>query len=191
MRWIKGLFAVVLVTVACAFVWFKYGKPMGKTGAEEVYSKIENLEKKGIPTIEVKDINGEKFKLNHVLAPVVLVNFWASWCEPCVEEYPIMLELVKHMKGKLKLIAISVDENSKDMEDFLKSFGRGEMNQVYMIHDPEYRIAKEFGTDRLPETYIFGSNKKLIRKIPNSEAWKQAGLFNFFQQLIEREESVK
>lgn len=186
MRWIKGLVAVVFVVAACAYVWVKFGQPMKQTGAEEVYTKLKSLEENGSPSIQLKDINGDEFNLNHVLAPVVLVNFWASWCEPCIEEYPIMKELVKHMEGKIKLVAISVDENKQDMDDFINSFGSGDKN-VIMVHDPEYKIAKVFGTDRLPETYIFGSDKKLIRKIPNSEAWKQPGLFTFFNELVKRE----
>ncbi len=73
-------------------------------------------------SLVLKDINGRKFDLASSTDEVILVNFWASWCRPCVEEVPSLSRLVNRMKGRpFKVVAVNIGESSEDIKHFTQS----------------------------------------------------------------------
>lgn len=153
------------------------------------YAQLDILERQGLPEFEAVQISGEKFSASDLKYPVVIINFWASWCDPCVAEYPSMVKLVEHFKGKLGLIAISADQDKKDIETFLKSFG-GIKPNIEILWDSEMKIASQFGTIQLPESYIFKRDKKLVRKIVGLEDWYNPDSIEFFAKLVAESENA-
>lgn len=85
----------------------------------------------------------------------VLVNFWATWCPPCIEEFPSMMSLGNQLEtasdAKTRLIAIAVDEDPQAVARFLDSLPYEV--QVPVLHDPSGRFAATLGTTKFPETY--------------------------------------
>ena len=153
------------------------------------YAQLDILERQGLPEFEAVQISGEKFSASDLKYPVVIINFWASWCDPCVAEYPSMVKLVEHFKGQLGLIAISADQDKKDIETFLKSFG-GIKPNIEILWDSEMKIASQFGTIQLPESYIFKRDKKLVRKIVGLEDWYNPDSIEFFAKLVAESENA-
>ena len=72
-----------------------------------------------VPQFTLKNRKGEDFSLESVKGKGVLLNFWASWCAPCREEFPALLSAVKWAKGHLVLVAISNDSSQEDIALFL------------------------------------------------------------------------
>jgi len=129
-----------------------------------------------VPRWDITDLKGQVFSLDNLKGQVVLLNFWASWCQPCWEEFPELIAAVKWSQGKIALVAVSQDSSKKDMEGFLsrlrKAHGvRLNHKDIHIIWDPEQEVAKKFHTVKLPETFILDTDLRIVKK--------QTGVFSF------------
>jgi thiol-disulfide isomerase/thioredoxin len=92
---------------------------------------------------------------------VVYVDFWASWCPPCVKSFPFMSQLTHEFKDKgLKVIAINLDESIEDAKEFL---AKRPVNFPILI-DASKQCAQDFGVIAMPSTYII-DKKGFVRHI--------------------------
>lgn len=144
---------------------------------------LTKMEQQGIPAFTLPHIDGSLFSSQQMQGKLIFINFWASWCDPCVREFPSMLSLVKHFKGDLIMVAISNDENKDDMMNFVKAF-EGNIEGVHFLWDPERKVTREFGTEKLPETYMVGPDLKLIRKIVAVETWYTPSSIEYMADVI-------
>lgn len=94
-----------------------------------------------------------------------------------------MLKLVDHYQGKLELVAISADEDKNEMLKFVRAF-EGERPGVDLLWDPSMKVAKEFGTNKLPESYIIDSHRQLIRKVVGTENWYNQNVIDFMDDKL-------
>lgn len=147
---------------------------------------LNELEKHGVPNFSYPDINGKMISLTDFKGKILLVNIWATWCAPCVKEFPSMKGLVEHFKGEVAILAISHDKNREDIDTFIQAFG-GLPSDFVVVWDKEKTIAKIFGTEQLPETYILSKQQKLLRKIAGETVWNEPMALEFFKELLEKE----
>jgi cytochrome c biogenesis protein CcmG/thiol:disulfide interchange protein DsbE len=180
---IKGIIASLLISAVFAAIWVKYGQKISYEENKAPVAFLDGMEQVGAPEFELPLLNGGQFALSSTKGSVVLVNFWATWCAPCVTEFPSMLRLVRYFDGKVKLVTISADERKQDVVDFVNSF-KGEVKDTYHVWDPEIKVAKLYGTVRMPETYIFGTDFKLKKKVVNAVEWDSAEVKSYISQLI-------
>ncbi len=99
------------------------------------------------------------------------MHFWASWCGPCREELPSLLRASNHFKDRVRIIAISLDENAEQVKNFVQSFKIDAPKVIYLF-DAQRTSAKSYGTIKLPETYILDHELLLMRKIANVMDWE-------------------
>ena len=129
-----------------------------------------------VPNPEFTTLDGTKHRLHDFEGKIVLLNFWATWCQPCIVEFPQLLELADRYKYRIVLVAISVDEKQEKITPFFTQFDedvqkRTGLENVLIAHDPDKKISQDlFQTVIYPETYIIGENLVLKQKI--------AGIFN-------------
>jgi thiol-disulfide isomerase/thioredoxin len=89
---------------------------------------------------------------------VVLLDFWASWCDPCKESFPAMEELQKEYGPRgLVIIAVNVDENRSDMEDFLKKH----IADFTVVHDAKEKLVAEAGIATMPSSFLVDQSGKI------------------------------
>lgn len=106
------------------------------------------------------DVRGEKIVMSQLSAPLVIYNFWASWCGPCLAEMPSMLLLKKKFSpGEVEIVAINTDE-----ENQLSNLKRvaSEMkieNEFILIPDKASKIVTDFGVSAIPMTVVFHRGK--------------------------------
>jgi thiol-disulfide isomerase/thioredoxin len=101
----------------------------------------------------------------------VIVNFWASWCEPCAREIPSMLRLKDEFGGRLKIVAISADENLEEAERFIRTFELQSQKDILLLWDNEKKGQRHFGVQRLPESFLFKSDGSFSRKVIGVDQW--------------------
>jgi thiol-disulfide isomerase/thioredoxin len=97
---------------------------------------------------------------------VVLLNFWATWCEPCIEEMPSLIAL-HHTQPSLAIIAVSVDENPDAYSRFLL---RRHVDLI-TVRDPGQKSADLYHTKMWPETYIIDRQGIIRAKYIGAQDW--------------------
>jgi peroxiredoxin len=109
---------------------------------------------------------------------VVLLNFWATWCPPCIEEMPGLIEL-HHERPDLAILAVSIDEDP----DAYRSFLTLRHVDLTTVRDPGQTAAKLYHTEAWPETYIIDRRGFIRRKIVGDPDWSNPEIRAFLQSL--------
>jgi cytochrome c biogenesis protein CcmG/thiol:disulfide interchange protein DsbE len=109
---------------------------------------------------------------------VVLLNFWATWCAPCIEEMPSLLDL-HHQRPDIAIVAVSVDEDG----DQYKRFIAQRHVDLITVWDPKKTAANLYHTDGWPETYIIDRNGVVRRKVVGDPDWSNPEIRAFLNTL--------
>ncbi len=142
------------------------------------------------PNFTWQDLSGKKFQLSDIQDKVIVINFWATWCPPCVIEFPQMINLAHLKNDKAVFIFLSVDDDKNAIERFLKKYAKAlPMDNVYIGWDKNKDISLSlFGTKKYPETYILTPSKKIYEKIIGADiVWDD----DIMQQKIDSVYTIK
>jgi len=112
---------------------------------------------------------------------VLVLNFWATWCPPCIEEFPSLSAMQDRLKGEgVVVLGVSVDEDEAVYQRFLEQHSVS----FSTARDPEARISADFGTFRYPETYIIDSGGQVVRKIIGPTVWTGDPMISYIRSLL-------
>ncbi|MCB0351769.1 MAG: TlpA family protein disulfide reductase [Bdellovibrionales bacterium] len=180
----KAMAMVIAFAFVLGAAWIRYHDFLSQgQRAPEAAVKLNEIEKSGIPDFSIESIDGKTLSLKNFAGKLIILNFWASWCDPCIAEFPSLMKLVGKFKGDIVLLAISADYEEADVTAFLKAFKVNDPN-VYVAWDKGYTVANQFGTSRLPESYIIGPDGKLIRKVAGVDDWSTPEAYEYFEHLL-------
>jgi len=118
-------------------------------------------------------------------APVTLVNFWATWCPPCVEEFPAMLELQRRLEGKVDVVFVSIDEKWSDVDGFFVRHGL-EVKPGRLFWDPRRELATAWGSEKFPESYVVRADGWIVERIVGLQQWTRPAVIEYFEDLSAR-----
>ncbi len=183
---IKALLVVLILGTAAtwAFQHFYLSRLHGNPAPTSAASG--NWEVDGIPSFEAKKLDGTTFQLSTLKGKSVIINFWASWCGPCVEEVPSLIKLVKEFKGDVHLVAISGDSSRADIDIFLKSFPELKNENITLIWDEDRSLMQTYGVARLPESVVADRSHKLAKKLVGSIDWYNNDSKAYMKALLEK-----
>ena len=133
------------------------------------------------PGFELTDDSGSGASLDDYRGKYLLLNFWATWCPPCVEELPSLNTLHRELEPKgLIVLGISVDENKQAYEQFLDRFGVA----FPTVRDPEMAVASRYGTSIYPESYLIDRDGRVVRKYVGPKNWMSPEIANYLRSLL-------
>ena len=131
------------------------------------------------PEFTVQD-SDRSVKLSDFHGQIVVLNFWATWCPPCVEEMPSLVEMQQRMKSKgITVLAVSVDVDQGAYKQFLKEHNIS----LLTVRDPDHKSNTLYGTFRFPETYIIDRNGVMRRKFIGAIDWTAPDITDFLNKL--------
>jgi cytochrome c biogenesis protein CcmG, thiol:disulfide interchange protein DsbE len=111
---------------------------------------------------------------------IVVLNFWATWCPPCVEELPSLITMQDRMKAKgVVVLGVSIDVDEDAYHRFLK---RRNVNFM-TVRDPEEKVASLYGTTGWPESYVIDRKGVLRRKFVGPVDWNSPEVMDFLSKL--------
>ena len=122
-----------------------------------------------IKDFTVYNLNGEAVSLNSYKNKIVLINFWATWCAPCIEEIPSLNNLARHFSNELIILAVS-NETEKEISTFLKAFPNLSSNFISAFVNRESML-KNFYVTAFPETHIINKQGEFIEKVIGPQKW--------------------
>ena len=136
------------------------------------------------PLQPVFDVSGLEVKLSDFKGKVILVNFWATWCRPCVKEMPSLEQLQLKFNGKdFAVVAVNEDrEGLKIAKPFLDEIGSRNL-KVYA--DPNMALMRAFGVRGLPTSFLIDRRGLIIGKIEGILEWNTPevwGLIDYYLQ---------
>ena len=121
-----------------------------------------------------------KVTLSQFHGQVVVLNFWATWCPPCVEETPSLVKMQSRMKDKgVVVLAVSIDVDDGAYHKFLKDYGVN----LLTVRDEAQKAASLYGTHGWPESYIIDRNGIIRRKFIGPVEWNSPEVTEFLSKL--------
>jgi len=156
---------LVVIAVITGMLWYaaqrarrgrgEYSGPRLQGGAD-----VRGMQ---VPDAQLKSLDGRSFKLSDYRGKAVIVNFWATWCQPCKIEIPWLIDLQKQYRPEgLEVIGISLDESDEDdVADFAEDIGIN-----YTVAMGTDAIGDAFGgVQGLPMTFYVDRNGKIIERV--------------------------
>jgi peroxiredoxin len=126
-------------------------------------------------------LDGKPIHLSDLRGKVVVLNFWATWCPPCVDETPSLNDLqarIAPMGGMV--LGVSVDDDEQAYDQFLKTY-----NVMFpTFRDTTKSIPPSYGTTMFPETYLIDRKGRIARKIIGGQVWDEGDIYMYVQTLV-------
>ena len=131
------------------------------------------------PDFTVQD-SERSIQLSQFRGQVVVLNFWATWCAPCVEEMPSLVEMQRRMRPKgITVVAVSMDVDQNAYRQFIRDHNVN----LLTVRDPGQKSNALYGTFKFPETYIVDRNGIMRRKFIGAVEWTSPDIADFLGKL--------
>src|SRR4051812_16210717 len=133
------------------------------------------------PALALKGLDGGAYDLAAYRGKVVLINFWATWCEPCRQEMPSIERLTQKLAGKpFVVLAVNLDEPESRIRQFLKLTPLA----LPILLDPNKVVAREWGVRMLPATFIVDRDGRIRYRLVGDLDWSSETVVGVISQLM-------
>ena len=131
------------------------------------------------PDFTVRDAD-HTVTLSQFKGRIVVLNFWATWCPPCIEEMPSLVEMQQRMKDKgVTVLAVSVDVDDSNYRRFL----RDHAVNLLSVRDADQKSNSLYGTFKFPETYVIDRGGVVRRKFIGAVDWTEPDVIEYLGKL--------
>jgi peroxiredoxin len=137
------------------------------------------LQNREAPDFELPDLSGKRWSLRSLRGRPVFLNFWATWCPPCVEEMPGIEDLARTLGDRAVVLAVSLDE---DWDTLRRFFPRG--TPLSVLLDTTKNVPKQYGTEKYPETYLIDASGQVRHYFVNTRKWNQPEAAQCLESLL-------
>ena len=132
------------------------------------------------PPLNVTTLSGEKISLTDFSDKTIVLNFWATWCAPCLKEIPSLLELRKQLpKKKFVVLFVNYGETKDRVESTWGKIGEGAMTLI----DPEIKDVKAWIDVGLPTTVILNQKHQIVYKIIGDIDWSESEIVDVIKSI--------
>ena len=122
------------------------------------------------PAIAGLDGSDKPVPLSSLKGQALLINFWATWCEPCREEMPSLVQLAQSQSGKLRVVAVNFKQSAATAQRFQDATGL----DLPVLHDPEGALARAWGIRVFPSTVLIDAKGRVHSVVRGALDWNSA-----------------
>ena len=141
------------------------------------------------PAVSFVDLAGNPASLSEFNGKVVLVNLWATWCEPCLREMPSLERLQSRLGDKIVVVAISEDRGgSKTVEPFVGKLG---LKSVKIYLDPKSAVERAFKVQGLPTSFLIDREGRVLGRVEGAAEWDKPKLLGVLKSFLGNDEIIK
>ncbi|MGH9418227.1 MAG: TlpA family protein disulfide reductase [Terriglobales bacterium] len=132
------------------------------------------------PDFQLTLRNGRQVSLASYHGRVLVLNFWASWCVPCVQETPSLNAMARQLpQDRLAVLGVSIDQDPVAYQTFLDRY-----HITYpTARQPSEQLMHRYGTQLIPETYVIGPDGRLARKLVSAADWTAPAMLAYLRRL--------
>ena len=166
------LFAAIAVISAAGGIYLSAQRLEPSTAQDPA---IDSLFAQTLP-----DAQGKSQALSQWKGKTLVVNFWATWCAPCVEEVPSLVQMQQRMKQKgVTVLAVSVDADQSSYQRFLRDHNVN----LLSVRDADQKSNALYGTFKFPETYVIDRGGVVRRKFIGAVDWTEPDVIEYLGKL--------
>jgi len=126
------------------------------------YKTAGKIEHKDAPDFKLSNLASQVRTLNDYKGKHIMINFWATWCPPCVAELPAISNVAKRFKNK-NLVVLAINTDPKSKHEKVKQLIDKNKFEFEVILDPELEIAGNYNVEGFPETFFVNKEGKLVK----------------------------
>jgi cytochrome c biogenesis protein CcmG/thiol:disulfide interchange protein DsbE len=131
------------------------------------------------PEFSLTADNGQTVSLPDLKGKVLVLNFWASWCAPCIQETPSLSQLAQQFADKgVVVLGVSVDKDQRAYNAFVQKY------HPAFLTVRENKLHEDFGTYMYPETYIIDAKGKVLKKVAEGADWSDPQVISYINSLL-------
>ncbi len=131
--------------------------------------------------LQLKNIQGQQIKLNDYKGQVVLLNFWASWCKPCIKEIPSLVRLGEQLKTQnFKIITVNVGESASEINEFKKRI----KFDLPILLDDSGQAVQDWGVYAYPSNFLLDQNGIIRYTYRGALEWDEPSIVNTIKTLL-------
>jgi peroxiredoxin len=176
---VKAIIFFLLVGSVAGYFVYKEATRVGQPGVINVGQQA--------PDFSIKDEHGKTIKLSDYRGKAVFLNFWGTWCTPCIEEMPEMEILYQRLKDrKFQMIAVSVDNDWETVKEFYKKYNL----TLPSVLDPGHQVANLYKVYKYPETFLIDANGYVV-KHTWVERWADPRNMAIVEDLVRKADNIE
>src|SRR5437879_2158602 len=141
------------------------------------------------PTISVVDLAGNTVSLSEFAGRLVLINLWATWCEPCLREMPSLERLQSRLGDRIAVLGVSQDRGGgKTVEPFIAKLG---LKSLKIYVDPKSAVGRAFEVKGLPTSLLIDRDGKVAGRVEGAAEWESSKIIAILERFLPGDEAVK
>lgn len=154
----------------------------GRTSPEVLLSRNFDAQVLDLPAPDftVQRMDGTAVRLSDLRGKVVFLNFWATWCAPCRQEFPELEKMAEELKGlPLEMVAVSGDDGWEDVKKFLGPKG----SKMTIALDQSKTTPHLYGTEKFPESYVIDQRGRMRLRFISVQPWTDERIQRYLEWL--------
>lgn len=158
---------------------YSTGAPLTAPDAMFRFQELKHALK--MPALELTTVDGKPFDLAAQKGKLVILNVWASWCRPCIQEVPAIIRLQQALKGSdVEVLAVSLDNENVDLKNFMERRGFADL---FTVRDKKLMIPNKMSVSVIPSNFVLDGDGNLVAYIEGYLHWDDPKIIPFLKEL--------